>query len=217
MRLTNIIPLLPLTALAAPTEDALDKRQAYGVTSKYCSTASGGLCYLQYFVSPTSPTYRIALPSDATANSAYDVVLQVIAPNALTWAGFAWGGSMIQNPLTVVWPNGNQATVSSRWANSRTQPTVYSGATLKTLNTSRNGTHWTVEVACTGCSKWNNKGLNLNGPSTFSWAFSTSPVQQPSNSGSNFAVHTSSGVFSQPLDYGKNTRTVFTNYVNKKP
>ena len=120
MRIAALVPFLSVSAFAAPAESDAhhDKRQAYGVTSKYCSTASGGLCYLQYYVSQTAPTYRVALPSDATQNSAYDVVLQVIAPNSLTWAGFAWGGSMIQNPLTVVWPNGNsgQATTSSRWA-----------------------------------------------------------------------------------------------------
>ncbi|KAK4464611.1 hypothetical protein QBC42DRAFT_170844 [Cladorrhinum samala] len=220
MRIAALVPFLSVSAFAAPAESDAhhDKRQAYGVTSKYCSTASGGLCYLQYYVSQTAPTYRVALPSDAAQNSAYDVVLQVIAPNSLTWAGFAWGGSMIQNPLTVVWPNGNsgQATTSSRWANSRSQPTVYSGATLKSLSSSRNGTHWSVEVVCTGCSKWNNKGLNVNGPTTFSWAFSTTAVQNPGNSAGNFPVHTSSGVFSQPLDYGKNAKTLFTNYINKK-
>lgn len=71
-------------------------------------------------------------------------------------------------------------------------------------------------MVCTGCSKWNNKGLNVNGPTTFSWAFSTTAVQNPGNSAGNFPVHTSSGVFSQPLDYGKNARTLFTNYINKK-
>ena len=57
---------------------------------------------------------------DSTANTLPEnnnlVVLQVVAPNALGWVGLAWGGSMIRNPLTVSYPNGQKPTVSSRWA-----------------------------------------------------------------------------------------------------
>lgn len=60
--------------------------------------------------------YRIAVPANVPANSNYDVVIQVVAPNSLGWVGLAWGGSMIKNPLTVAYPNGQKPTVSSRWA-----------------------------------------------------------------------------------------------------
>jgi hypothetical protein len=60
--------------------------------------------------------YRIAQPANVPAGQPYDVVLQVVAPNSLGWVGLAWGGSMIRNPLTVAYPNGQKSTVSSRWA-----------------------------------------------------------------------------------------------------
>ena len=60
--------------------------------------------------------YHIASPANVPASQPYDVVLQVVAPISLGWVGLAWGGSMISNPLTVTYPNGQNATVSSRWA-----------------------------------------------------------------------------------------------------
>ncbi len=64
----------------------------------------------------TNIVYRIATPANVPANQPYDVVIQVVAPNSLGWVGLAWGGSMIRNPLTVAYPNGQKPTVSSRWA-----------------------------------------------------------------------------------------------------
>ena len=60
--------------------------------------------------------YRIAVPSTAVNGQPFDVVLQVVAPTAVGWAGMAWGGTMLKNPLTVGWANGNSAQISSRWA-----------------------------------------------------------------------------------------------------
>jgi hypothetical protein len=60
--------------------------------------------------------YRIATPANVPSGQPYDVVLQVVAPNTVGWAGLAWGGSMIRNPLTVSYANGQKTTVSSRWA-----------------------------------------------------------------------------------------------------
>jgi len=59
--------------------------------------------------------YRIAVPTNAPSGP-YNVVLQVVVPSQLGWVGLAWGGNMVKNPLTVAYPNGNKATVSSRWA-----------------------------------------------------------------------------------------------------
>lgn len=61
--------------------------------------------------------FRIALPTNTSTTSGYDVVIQVISPSALGWVGLAWGGEMVSNPLTVAWPNGNRGViVSSRRA-----------------------------------------------------------------------------------------------------
>jgi len=81
--------------------------------SKYCNPTSG-LCYLQVVPGGTAPIFRIAIPDGASG--AFDMVLEMITPISLGWAGFAWGGSMTANPLTVAWPNGQKATVSSRWS-----------------------------------------------------------------------------------------------------
>jgi hypothetical protein len=86
----------------------LAKRQ-----TRYCNPTSN-ICYLSYARSASTPTFRIAIPDGSSPP--FDTLLQIIAPVDIGWAGFSWGGGMTLNPLTVAWPNGNNATVSSRWA-----------------------------------------------------------------------------------------------------
>ena len=88
----------------------LSQRQT---TSKYCPPSSS-ICFLEVITRPSNPVFRLAIPDATTAP--FDALLQITAPVALGWAGFSWGGGMTGNPLTVAWPNGNNATVSSRWA-----------------------------------------------------------------------------------------------------
>jgi hypothetical protein len=93
---------LPLEARAAAYVD-----QETGFTfseSKAAATLSANI------------VYRVATPGNVPAGQPYDIVLQVVAPNSLGWVGLAWGGSMVRNPLTVTYPNGQKTTVSSRWA-----------------------------------------------------------------------------------------------------
>jgi hypothetical protein len=59
--------------------------------------------------------YRIAIP-DTAVKAPYDTVVQILSPNTIGWAGLAWGGGMLSNPLTVVWPNCSNVVISSRWA-----------------------------------------------------------------------------------------------------
>ena len=59
--------------------------------------------------------YRIAVPQPANGTN-YDIVLQVVAPKDVGWAGLAWGGSMLDCPLTVAWVNGQTQMISSRYA-----------------------------------------------------------------------------------------------------
>jgi hypothetical protein len=59
--------------------------------------------------------YRFALSSSASSG-AYDAIIQIVCPTQVGWTGLAWGGTMIKNPLTVAYPNGNKPTISSRWA-----------------------------------------------------------------------------------------------------
>jgi hypothetical protein len=113
--LSNILPILLLLLLGSQEGQAsptLDKRQT---TAKYCNPGTQ-ICYLEYSWGPTVPVFRVAVPDSASTNTAFDTLLQIVSPVSLAWVGFSWGGGMTLNPLTVVWPNGNGATVSSRWA-----------------------------------------------------------------------------------------------------
>jgi hypothetical protein len=81
--------------------------------AKYCDAATT-ICYSEW-VSPEKIAYRIAIPDTATAGN-FDVLLQIAAPKTVGWAGVAWGGVMVNNPLTVGWANGDKTVVSSRSA-----------------------------------------------------------------------------------------------------
>ncbi len=115
---SNLISLLLLLLLSSQeglaSPASLEKRQSTATTSKYCNSKS--ICYLQYSWGTTIPVFRVAIPDSATTNTAFDTLLQIVSPVSLNWVGFSWGGGMTLNPLTVLWPNGNGATVSSRWA-----------------------------------------------------------------------------------------------------
>ncbi|KAH6651371.1 hypothetical protein F5144DRAFT_84613 [Chaetomium tenue] len=206
--------LLPLLLLGGSQEAhaspaALDKRQT---TGRYCNPASQ-ICYLEYSWGPTVPVFRIAVPDTASSNTPFDTLLQIVAPASLGWVGFSWGGGMTLNPLAVVWPNGQSATVSSRWSTGRTLPDLYPSATYRTVSASRNSTHWTVETVCKGCSKWSGGGLSATGTNTFAWAVSKTAVAQPANSASSFQIHNNVGMFSEGLEQGKVPAAVFEEYV----
>jgi hypothetical protein len=81
--------------------------------SKFCDAATE-ICYAEY-KSPENIAFRFAIPDTATPGN-FSVLLQISAPRSVGWAGIAWGGVMVNNPLTVGWANGNTAVVSSRRA-----------------------------------------------------------------------------------------------------
>ncbi|KAL1860753.1 hypothetical protein VTK73DRAFT_7186 [Phialemonium thermophilum] len=192
-------------AQATPSDGVLAARQT---ADKYCDSATG-LCYLELSTRSTNPTYRVAIPGAASAP--FDTLLQIVAPASLGWAGFAWGGGMTLNPLTVAWPDGKGGvTVSSRWATGRALPTVYSGATLKTLSATTNATHWAVEVLCAGCSRWGSgASLSSTGVHTFAWAMSKTPVPQPANPSSSFSIHNNVGMVSGDMADAQVAQSVF--------
>lgn len=116
-----VLLLFPFTILSlsespstySSTHNALQKRQ--WEETKFCRPSSS-ICYLEITLRGTNPIFRLAIPDSSP--SQFDTLLEMITPVALTWAGFAWGGGMTLNPLTVAWPNGNAGavTISSRWA-----------------------------------------------------------------------------------------------------
>ncbi len=70
----------------------------------------------KYSIDGSYVTFRVAIPTPVPEGTAYDVVLQMIAPNAVGWLGLAWGGGMAKNPLTVGWWYGGKPVVSSRYS-----------------------------------------------------------------------------------------------------
>ncbi len=95
--------LLRFTALAliASATAIPTKRQESGLT--YVSHKTEG-----------NVVFSIAIPEAEEAP--FDVAFQIVAPKSTGWAGLAWGGSMLANPLAVAWANGDTVTISSRLA-----------------------------------------------------------------------------------------------------
>ncbi|KAL2150911.1 hypothetical protein VTH82DRAFT_6009 [Thermothelomyces myriococcoides] len=214
MRTTTIANAFSSLALllGSPAAAAVvDKRQSK--VGQYCNPTTQ-ICYVEYSWGPTVPVFRIAVPDSASTGTDFQTLLQIVAPATLGWAGFSWGGGMTANPLTVAWPNGSGGvTVSSRWADSRTLPTVYSSATYRTISAENNGTHWIVETVCSGCSQWSGGRLSTTGVNTFAWAVSDQPVSNPADPSSTFQVHNNIGSFGTSLDDGKVPQATFDQYV----
>ena len=59
-------------------------------------------------------TWRIAIPN--VAEGPFDILLQVVAPKTVGWAGIAWGGGMLYNPISLGWANENNTLASGRFA-----------------------------------------------------------------------------------------------------
>ncbi|KAI3320985.1 iron reductase domain protein [Xylariaceae sp. AK1471] len=153
----------------------------------------------QSFTNSEGITYRLALPADASADKAYDVILQVVVPISMGWAGWAWGGAMTYNPLTVVWADGTNAVHSSRQALGYYTPGPYEDAKYTVLKgTGANATHFKFTAVCSGCASWtdfdgNPSTLDGAGQANFAYAYSATPVDEPANSETTFSIHDSVG------------------------
>lgn len=101
----------------------------------------------------------------------------------------------------------------TQYNRSRSLPTVYSSATYKTVSASNNGTHWTVETVCSGCSTWSGGSLSTTGTDTFAWAVGRNAVSQPADPGSSFSVHDTIGTFSGALSQGTVPQATFDEHV----
>ncbi|KAF1913688.1 hypothetical protein BDU57DRAFT_480139 [Ampelomyces quisqualis] len=139
--------------------------------------------------------FRIATPANVPAGQPYDIVLQVVAPNSVGWAGLAWGGSMVRNPLTVSYANGQRTTVSARWATGHSTPQAYSGATFTLLSKGNksNGTHWQLTAKCTGCTTWTGSSgavrIDPRDSKRLGYACAAAKPSNPSSPTSSIPVH----------------------------
>ncbi|RYO83392.1 hypothetical protein DL766_010616 [Monosporascus sp. MC13-8B] len=153
----------------------------------------------QAFTNPEGVSYGIALPANASAAGGYDIILQVTAPVEVGWAGIAWGGAMVYNPLSVVWPNGEGVVASPRMAYGYYQPEIYEEGTLTLLKGSgANATHFKVTALARGFSTWTDFDGNvahLDGSAQvrLAYALSRTPVDDPASAESDFTIHDSVG------------------------
>ncbi|TVY83852.1 Cellobiose dehydrogenase [Lachnellula suecica] len=163
------------------------------VSAPYCDALTG-ICFSSW-TSTSGIRLGIALPWNV--KDPYDAIIQIVAPIKIGWVGFAWGGTMTYNPLTVGWPNGKAAVVSSRMAFGLNLPAAFAGAEYTLLNgTGTNATHTTVTARCRGCTGYtasDGSRLVLNGTGTSNFALVQGPnaPAQPANNASSFGVHQS--------------------------
>ncbi|KAI1813876.1 hypothetical protein GGS20DRAFT_450713 [Poronia punctata] len=188
--LAGLMSLVALASAQSDSETFVDEET--GITFQ-STTNSEGI------------SYRLALPADASADAPYDVILQVVVPVEIGWAGWAWGGSMTYNPLTLVWADGENVVYSSRQALGYYTPGIYEGASYTVLKgTGVNDTHIKFTALCSGCASWedfdgNVATLDGAGQANFAYAFSSTPVEEPSNSESGFGIHDTVGHWTHDL------------------
>lgn len=103
--LTNSNTASALPATAANTLAVFDSETGFTFSE-----------YRVAFTLSSSISFRIASSSEAQPGQPYDIVFQITAPNQVGWAGVAFGGTMVYNPLLVGWANGQQTLASTRWA-----------------------------------------------------------------------------------------------------
>lgn len=195
--------------------------------------ASTGFTFSQYLapysLDGKAIAYRIAVPPNVVSGQAYDVVLQVVAPRDVGWAGMAWGSGMLGCPLIVSWAYGQSVTITSRWAtyvfirhrmcittpniysllsytSSHTLPDAYPGALYEILKTGTrvNGTHWQLTAKCSGCTQFGSKTLNPTQSHTLAMAYSSQAPSNPSSNTSTFSVHTVEKSWNHDFNQGLN-------------
>lgn len=90
MRLSQLAATLLVVVGTTNTVFANPVQSRDTVSAKYCD-ASTHICYSE-FISPEKIAYRFAIPDNATAGN-FDILLQIVAPKTVGWAGLAWGGT----------------------------------------------------------------------------------------------------------------------------
>ncbi|KAK0633992.1 hypothetical protein B0T14DRAFT_508179 [Immersiella caudata] len=129
-------------------------------------------------------TFKLAIPD--TTSAPFPLLMSIIAPIGISWAGFATGGCMLRSPLIVAWPkaNGTGFVVTTRWAAHFHAPIPYLNTTLSLLpSSSVNATHWKADFICSqGCSDWWGGSIDPNyNNATFGYGASSRPISSPAN------------------------------------
>ncbi|KAK4118919.1 iron reductase domain protein [Parathielavia appendiculata] len=175
-------------------------RRQFEADSSVFEDLETGLTFASY-TSDRGITFRVAIPDPVPEKKVFDTVLQIVSPNDVGWAGWAWGGHMTYNPLAVAWANEtNSVVLSSRIAYGYFSPPEYPDSTYTILETGThlNATHWQVTAKCTGCSRWGDDDMGYTEldpqyHTTMAFAYSDTPVDAPGDETTTFGIHTSLG------------------------
>lgn len=85
---------------------------------------------------------------------------------------------MADNLLIVVWPNGDDIVFSPRYTTGYIQPTVFSGPTITTLQSSVDSDGgWKWIFRCQNCTSWTGGSLDTTGTPVFAWVICKSSSQ----------------------------------------
>ncbi|CAK7235091.1 hypothetical protein SBRCBS47491_009174 [Sporothrix bragantina] len=198
------------------------------VAAILCSTASAagttttyrdpdtGLVFAEYAIQyqiGRTLVFRVAVPTQVQSLTAYDAVLQVIAPIDAGWLGFAWGGRMIGDPLAVAWTNNGQSVVlSSRRATDHASvPGINTAAqyTILKAGTHVNRTHFQYTAHCTGCTYYSNSAgaktwLYSTGTNHLAFAYSGTRPSNPSSNSSSLTIHDVTNNWDHDFSVGQN-------------
>ncbi|KAJ3042881.1 hypothetical protein HDV00_006442 [Rhizophlyctis rosea] len=175
-------------------------------STQYCSSSSG-LCYASYTATTSNITTRIAIPAVAQPD---EFLLQLIGPPNVGWVGTSLAGRMTYALLVVAWPDGKNVRGSVRYTAEYQLPQPLSGPVLTVLPDSTvNSTHFYAHVRCQKCGSWKNMQngmdhLASNGTSTWAYAMSGTPVNDPSNVDTTFNIHTTFGMWGMQMDQARN-------------
>ncbi|KAK6858861.1 hypothetical protein PG995_004714 [Apiospora arundinis] len=200
------------TSIAAVAAGLVGSAAAQAESVPY-TDAETGIVFQQY-PSADGIQFRVALPGTIEASQPYDVILQIEAPKSIGWVGWAWAGQMTYNPLTVIWPNGDQVMHSSRMAFGYSTPSPYADATYQVLK----GTGIKVHRPLQGCSSWTDFTgepftVDASQEARFAYAFSANPVATPSDNATTFTIHDGVGHWYHDLPGAKSAS--FADWVAK--
>ncbi|KAI1645206.1 putative iron reductase domain protein [Daldinia loculata] len=206
-RIATAVTLLVGHGLTAPVS----------ASAKYCDESTG-VCYSEISIGVAPIVWRIAIPE--VTEGPFDILLQIVAPKSVGWAGIAWGGGMLYNPISLGWANGNSTVPAARFATAHVQPEIYESANHTTLQGSTaNATHWTLTTLCQGCSTWIHNGgakETLDPGATaasFAFAASATPPIDPTDPSSPIGIHSEHGIFTLDLAAAKSAQ--FNSWVEK--
>ncbi|KAH8795684.1 hypothetical protein BGZ57DRAFT_206272 [Hyaloscypha finlandica] len=128
--------------------------------SKRVHDSLTGITFSAYTSGDTRITFSVTLPMNVS--DPYDAIISITAPvSNTTWAGFAWGGTMVWTPLTVAWAN----VIEYSDASGLSLPQACDDAENTLLEgTMVNSTHWTMAAKCSGCTSYQgNDGVQVGG------------------------------------------------------